>query len=419
MSQQYGPLSHLQLIPADKIFAFYNNETNTLKLSAQGEAVHITRDIHFKRIKTIGGLRFQLLGWVGPVTLGDSPYTADSYFNIELPSRVFPTGLVGIETANNKQWVVEIESLLKNGSQKPLSASLATGDADDSVELVPPQEPIIAELGKPFTIQQRDEFKGKGGTVNISFDKNFVALSDAGVVNSKQIEWTFDPIQTGNTEITVFVSQHEPPFSFRVPYEVTIKPPHNTGALNTLAELSVAGLVPANDSSSANKKNGGGNVPGEVLHWDGFVNAGINAIKKQHPDAELYNVSARSFTGQPVDNEWGLGKLNIMTRVGDRKFGVVKSTGWGEFGQVETVPALLGNDIVPWPVSLEIHEAFAILRKGGFQQLVQDLSLLKPLNPAFNQPFYVFHIGSQFIAVGVDDRKVHNFGVTGQEVQQS
>ncbi|KAF6817359.1 hypothetical protein CPLU01_13605 [Colletotrichum plurivorum] len=76
-------------------------------------------------------------------------------------------------------------------------------------------------------------------------------------------------------------------------------------------------------------------------------------------------------------------------------------------------------NIVPWPVSLEIHEAFAILRKGGFRQPVQDLSLLKPLNPEFNQPFYVFHIGSQFIAVGVDDRKVHNFGVTGQELQQS
>ncbi|KAF6832153.1 hypothetical protein CMUS01_07052 [Colletotrichum musicola] len=402
MSQQHGPLSNLQLIPADKITAFYNNETKTLKLSAQGKAVPITRDIHFKRIRTIGGLRFQLLGWVGPVTRGDSPYTADSYFNIELPSRVFPTGLVGIETANNKQWVVEIESLLKNGSQKPLSAS----------------EPIIAELGKPFTIQQRDEFKGKGGTVNISFDKNFVALTDAGVVNSKQIEWTFNPIQTGNTEIAVFVSQHEPPFSFRVPYEVTIKPPHNAGALNTLARLPVAGLAPANGSSSA-KKNGGASIPGERLHWDGFVNVGINAIKKQHPDAELYNVSARSFTGQPVDNEWDLGKLDITMRIGDRKFGVVKSTGWGEFGQVETVPALLGNDIVPWPVSLEIHEAFAILRKGGFQQPIQDLSLRKPLHPEFNQRFYVFHVGSQFIAVGVDDRKVHYFGVTGQELQQS
>ncbi|WYZ35369.1 hypothetical protein EsH8_X_000016 [Colletotrichum jinshuiense] len=415
------PLSHLQPVPADSISALYDNDKKTLILEASGNAVNITTDIHFQRLPFLGGLLYELQGWVGPVTLGDEPYSVTNSFNIDLPSRVFPSGTVVIKTANNNQWVIKIEPLLKKGTQKPQTATNATAEFDvPEVNFVPAREPIITGLGQSFTIQQSDKFTGKGGSVDISFNSDFVTLTNAGIKDGSQIEWTFTSHQTGNTEVVVFVGQTSPPFVYRVPYSISIAPPNANATLKPLGLFSVT-ENPAhatNESSYGNYRTGDNtSIP---LSWDGVVNIGVDLIKKQHPDSKLYEVDASPATTKPVSNEWGLSDIRIVARLDDNKTAIIQSQGWGDFGPVEVVQSpFLGDVVIPWPVSLTIHEAFTILRKGGYEGPVSTLTLRQPLGPDINQPFYIFKLGSQFIAVGVDDKKIHNFGLTGQEIQQN
>ncbi|WQF85993.1 hypothetical protein CDEST_11007 [Colletotrichum destructivum] len=419
--QQPRPLSHLSPVPADKLFALYDNKKKTLSLSAEGKAVHITTDIQFKRLPFLGGLLFELQGWVGPVTQGDQPYSITDSFDVDLPSPALPSGNVVVRTANNKRWVVEIEGL---GLKKTQPSS---NDAVDlqvpETRLVPPPEPIITGLGQTFTIKQADKFTGEGGSVSISFNDDFVSLKDAGIQDSNKIQWAFTSHQTGNTEVVVFVGQTNPPFVYRIPYHVTIVPSNEASNTNLKASalFSVA-EVPANGtngSTNGAQKNGAEAV-GLPLSWDGVVNVGLNLIKKQYPDAVLYVVEAKPATTKPVLNEWGLSKIRIITRIGGNKTAIIQSTGWGQFGQIEVLPhPLLGNSSIPWPLSLDIHEAFAILRKAGYQESVYGVVLRQPVTATADQPFYIFNIGNQSIAVGVDDRKVQDFGPTGQETQQS
>ncbi|KAJ0166837.1 hypothetical protein CTA2_5662 [Colletotrichum tanaceti] len=421
--QQPRPLSHLSPVPADKLFALYDNKKKTLSLSAEGKAVHTTTDIHFKRLPFLGGLLFELQGWVGPVTQGDQPYSVTDPFNVDLPSPALPSGNVVVRTANDKRWVVEIEGL---GLKKNQPSSNGAADLQvPETQLVPPTEPIITGLGQTFTIKQADKFIGEGGSVSISFNDDFVSLKNASIQDNNKIQWDFTSHQTGNTEVVVFVGQTNPRFMYRVPYNVTIVPPNEASNANLQPSVrfSVA-EAPANGSTNGStngaQKNGAEAVVGLPLSWDGVVNAGLNLIKKQCPDAALYVVDAKPPTTKPVLNEWGLSKIRIIARVGGDKTAIIQSTGWGQFGQVEVLShPLLGNASIPWPVSLDIHEAFTILRKAGYQEPVCDVALRQPVTATADQPFYFFNIGNQSVAVGVNDRKVREFGPTGQETQQS
>jgi len=107
-ASQNGGLVHQQLIPADSITASYDNEAKLLILKASGTHVDLTRDIEFRRLPFDGGLLFELIGWVGPVVHGESPYEITDSFNIDLPSIVFPSNTVVINTENKQHWVVPI-----------------------------------------------------------------------------------------------------------------------------------------------------------------------------------------------------------------------------------------------------------------------------------------------------------------------
>ncbi|KAI8711126.1 hypothetical protein NCS52_01488000 [Fusarium sp. LHS14.1] len=375
-----APLTYLQLIAADSISALYDNDTQTLFLKASGKQVDITRDITFHRLPFTGGLLFQLQGWVGPIIDKESPYSINQGFNIQLPSRVFPSHTVIVNTENKKNWVIPIRPLLKDGRQE--SQAAPDGEA-------PPNIPEV---------KQSDSFKGQGGTVNVAFDRNFISLINAGIDNGN-IEWNFTSQQVGTTEIGVFVGQSKPPFLYRVVYEVSIVPPNDVTQAKPLASFSVS---PANGSSNGSKvaatKKSAASLP---LSWDGFVNIGFNQIKQQFPDARLYEIDATPVTTQPVEND-----NHPVQRL-------------GSFGPVEVIQSpFVGDYIVSWPVPLEIHQAFSILRKGGYQQPVGAVTLRKPLAPGIDQAFYIFNVGNEFIAVGVEDKQIHNFGPAGREVQQ-
>ncbi|KAF5020944.1 hypothetical protein F66182_7025 [Fusarium sp. NRRL 66182] len=421
-STQRGPLTHLQLIPADNITAVYDGESGQLLLRAAGKHADFTRDISFHRLPFTGGLLFQLQGWVGPIIRGESPYQVTDGFNIQLPTRALPSNTVIVNTENKKGWVVQIQYHGKNQSQPSSNGSAPS--AIPEFKTAPGEHTIVAPLQKPITIAQTDTFTGEGGSVNITFDRNYLAMTDAGITNDK-IEWTFDSLQTGTTEVVVFVGQSNPPFFYRVPYQVNIESPKQSVTPKAAASLSVNLSVDANGSksngaSTAAKNGANGSGIGLPLSWDGFVNIGYNLILKQFPTARLYEIDATPLTRETVDNQWGLVSNKVVAGLDDNKTAVIQSTGWGEFGQVQVIDSpWLGDVAISWPVSLEIGDAFSILRKGGYTQGVGAVTLRQPLYPGDDQPFYIFNVDNQFIAVGVNDNKIYNFGVDEHKAQSS
>ncbi|KAH6951225.1 hypothetical protein BKA56DRAFT_625893 [Ilyonectria sp. MPI-CAGE-AT-0026] len=416
-----GPLTHLQLIPADTITALYDSDSETLYLNAAGEHVDITRDIGFERLPFAGGLLFDLKGWVGPIILGESPYSATSSFNIKLPNAVTPSNTVVVNTENKKGWVVPIQPLLKEGPQEgpqETQAAVETKEAPSDipeVKAVAGNPEIVTGLGQHFTIKQADSIKSQGAGINISFDKNYVVLDDASITDGK-IEWKFTSHQVGATEVVVTIGQSDPIWIQSIIYQVSIAPPNSDTKIKPLASFSVA---PANGSSNGSKVP----TPKNSIHlsWDGFVNSGYNLIKNQYPEAKLYVIEAKSATGKPVETEWGLVKNRIIAKIDDKKTAVITSIGWGSFGPVEVIQApFVGNDVLDWPLSLEIHEAFAILRKGGYEKPVSEVTLRSPLIPGpVNQAYYFFKIGNEVIAIGALDKQIQNASPTGQEIRQS
>ncbi|EWZ32535.1 hypothetical protein FOCG_13011 [Fusarium oxysporum f. sp. radicis-lycopersici 26381] len=419
-ASQNGGLVHQQLIPADSITASYDNEAKLLILKASGTHVDLTRDIEFRRLPFDGGLLFELIGWVGPVVHGESPYEITDSFNIDLPSIVFPSNTVVVNTENKQHWVVPIQY------NKTTGQAATNGKAEvelPEVEQVSGDQKIVVLADEPFTIQQSDSFTGKGGSASIDFDKSFLTLTDARIEGGK-IVWTFTAQQTGTTEVFVYVGQTQPPFLYRIPYVVeSVVLDDKSVPTQTTASFSVnnngQGSSGTYGAASNGRKNGNQKV-GLPLSWDGFINVGLSLIKKQYPHANLLEVDATPLTRKPVQNEWGLVNNRIVCGLSGNKTAIIQSTGWGEFGKVQTINSpFLGDQVIPWPVTLDIHDAFTILRKAGYKQAIYAVTLRQPLYPGDDQPFYIFNTGTEFIAVGTKDKKIHNFGVSEYNVQKA
>ncbi|KAF5624327.1 hypothetical protein F52700_9493 [Fusarium sp. NRRL 52700] len=422
-ASQNGGLVHQQLIPADNISAFYDNEAKLLILKASGTHVDLTRDITFRRLPFAGGLLFELIGWVGPIIHGESPYEITDSFNIDLPSIVFPSNTVVVNTENKKRWVVPIQYNNSNGQ----AATNGKAEAElPEIKQVSEDRKLSVLADEPFDIQQSDSFTGKGGSVSIDFDKSFLTLDNARIDDGK-IVWTFTPQQTGTTQVIVYVGQTQPPFVYRVPYivESHVLLDDKSVPTQTAASFSVSNLGQGSSgtygAASNGHKNGNGNQKvGLPLSWDGFINVGLNLIRKQYPNANLLEVDATPSTRKPVENEWGLVNNRIVCGLSDNKTAIIQSTGWGEFGKVQTINSpFLGDVVISWPVALDIHDAFTILRKAGYKQAVYAVTLRQPLYPGDDQPFYIFNTGPEFIAVGTKDKKIHNFGVSEYNVQKA
>ncbi|KAF5535396.1 hypothetical protein FPHYL_13203 [Fusarium phyllophilum] len=410
-------------MPMHSITASYDNEAKLLILKASGKHVDLTRDIAFRRLPFDGGLLFELIGWVGPIIRGESPYEITDSFNIDLPSIVFPSNTVVVNTENKQHWVVPIQYNSTNGQ------AATNGKAEvelPEIKQVSEDKKIDVLADEPFTIQQSDSFTGKGGSVSIDFDKSFVTLNDARIEDGK-IVWTLTAQQTGTTEIFVYVGQTQPPFLYRIPYivESHVLLDNKSAPTQTTASFSVSnngqGSSGTYSAASNGHKNGNGNQKvGLPLSWDGFINVGLNLIKKQYPNANLLEVDATPLTRKPVENEWGLVNNRIVCGLSGNKTAIIQSAGWGEFGKVQTINSpFLGDQVISWPVALDIHDAFTILRKAGYKQAIYAVTLRQPLYPGDDQPLYIFNTGPEFIAVGTRDKKIHNFGVSEYNVQKA
>jgi hypothetical protein len=216
-------MGFLGVIPANKLAAVYNVKTKKLTLSAEGVVKGATYGFHFVRDTFMGGLKFTLEAWTGPLTSKDQPYTFQEAFSINLPMPHFESGSLIIVTANHPQGqVVPIHYLgLVNDVAGLKAAPAATKEADVPVTTVSPDSNQINVLFKmPFTIQANASVP-KMGSVDVKYDTTVLELVNAGISDT-DIIWTFNSLQTGDTQIVVTTSGGIATFISTKTYDVRI-----------------------------------------------------------------------------------------------------------------------------------------------------------------------------------------------------
>jgi len=210
--------SHLSLISAENVRAFYDENKHQTKLSADVTVYEITTGVAFTQDTIFGGYKFELKGWVGPMTGNDSTYPVSNSFDIQWPNSVAPGGKVTIVTRNHPEGQdIEVEAI--GGLKIPILSD--TNAAGQPQQVAGPGEIIQTTEGTPFSIRQTIDDPRLGHNIDAAYNKEYLNLISASV-KGKDIVWTFEAIKLGETQVVVSVGNLNPPFVYISPYHVHI-----------------------------------------------------------------------------------------------------------------------------------------------------------------------------------------------------
>jgi len=178
-------MGFLQLIPATQLNATYDSETRTLLVRAQGQAQNYTTGIHFTMKTTPDGRdTFQLMGWVGPLGTGTTPYDHGQRFE----HMDFPGTHVVVEDAGHPGGVaVPVEVI-------PGAAASAAA---------PSHEVRRVAVGGSLELRAA-VWRQRGATQSLDQDAAFLALESAGIQNpagGSEIVWSLRGLKAGETQV--------------------------------------------------------------------------------------------------------------------------------------------------------------------------------------------------------------------------
>ncbi|KAF8242767.1 hypothetical protein K440DRAFT_664529 [Wilcoxina mikolae CBS 423.85] len=214
-------MGFLEPIPAEFLSASYDPEDQTLRLYASGEALNFTADIYFERVPWLGGLKYELVGWVGPRGQGTRPYEVENEFKIRLTN---PYGDVLIATANYPDGkLVPIHPLAEKDRFPPTGIEkLLDGVRPANVPEVTTKNSIHLNeiINVPFEIVELADVPPRG-SVNITFDPVFLDMMNARI-DDRNIVWKFHPSKGGTTQIIVTIHGGEATFIVQKTYDVNI-----------------------------------------------------------------------------------------------------------------------------------------------------------------------------------------------------
>lgn len=421
-------------IAASELGAVYDPAKQVLTLSASGEVQNYTYGFKFERQPWIGGLRFELTGWSGPIGPGASKYSFSEDFSIPGLTVFDPKGTVIIVTSNHPDGeVIEIKFLgipppgVSNGSEM---LSTISGKLSGSERPAPPQ---VIDVATPLTINTlfREPFKlsekiptGLGATLHVDFDTQFLTLTEAGV-DDGGLNWTFNSVQTGDTQIITYSTAAFFDPIIRKVYSVKIFVLDAVTATNNPSKI--ASLVSSNgngDSNGASNGTTNGNgvtKPNTLILPLPFLGRVFEAqviVRGVLPSARLLRVTATNPC-QPVYphiHPLGLPSQLEAMFVGDNgKYATIKSVGWGEWAPpvVRDGPGIVGLQTFDLDtVKVHLDQAVKAVRAGGNDKDIYDFTLTDPFgNPANGpyQPMYSFHME--------DDSYVSVNAVTGKVIQ--
>jgi hypothetical protein len=221
-------MGFLNLISASTLSAKYDSYLQKLFLHAEGEYMEATYGISFARQQWIGGLKFNLEGWTGPITGRKKAYTYTQDFDIHLPSPVYPSSSLLIADAENREGVtVPIEWIVESPpKEKPADKP---ADVIQQSRLLSPREHIVKALyAEPFTISQSTTDLPKFGAIDIKYDASFLTLICARFFDGS-IYWEFKPCQIGSTQVYVTIEGGIAPYTMTIIWEVLVAYPSGIG----------------------------------------------------------------------------------------------------------------------------------------------------------------------------------------------
>lgn len=268
----FGPVS------AKSLGAVYDSTKRQLVLSAKGDVEDITTNVHFQRFPWLGGLKFRLVGWPGPLTGKAHPYSVSDRFDIDLQSGELPSRSVIVVDAKNLEGnIVEINylpGLPEEGSVKQLTdvSKLADASRDDS------EPKVLIEDNEKLNVLYKQAFKVKAtadapiqGSLTIDFDPTFLSLQTASIAGPNMI-WTFNSLQLGSTQVVVTTSGINALYISRQVHDVRV----------ILLDSSISARTNSTD------------LP---ISYLGFLNIAVRQVQEKYPNATL--VLAESATIPP------------------------------------------------------------------------------------------------------------------------
>jgi hypothetical protein len=257
-------MGFLGLVPADKVTATYLVQKRQLVLQAAGTVPCVTTGIKFERVPFfVGGLKFTLEGWTGPLTGETEQYNIETSFSIQLPNRATPSNNILVETANHPDGLevpIVFDPFTIISKPTPDPAPAAPTKADEPITPAPstflavPDEQVNALWKESFTIKQFAQV-AETGYVKVKFDDKFLVLLSAGIKGS-DIVWTFNSLQMGFTQVIVEFNESASTFHQSKTYNVHIFLPGGPSAPpgSTLSQANGGVQVSASEGKGDSKQ---------------------------------------------------------------------------------------------------------------------------------------------------------------------
>lgn len=407
-------------MPADELSAVYDPVKQVLTLAASGEVRLYTYGYSFMRMPFAGGLRFELMGWASPFSPITSRFSFSQSFDIPNLAITDPSKTVVIVTANYPQGqVVNIKFLgleppsAGNGNEvlSTIQGKLSGGEKPALPEVIDVATPLkINTLFKqPFNISEKIS-TALGATLHVDFDTQILSLTEAGV-DDGSLHWTFNSVQTGDTQVITYSTAAFGAPIIRKVYSVKIFVLDAvTGGADTSSKAALLAT-----SNGASNGNGVSKSTNAILSFLGFVNIAQRIAQGVLPSARLLRVQATKPAGPvfPVQDPLMLSQLDVLFVADNGQYVTLRSTGWGEFAPpvVSDGPVILGLQTFDLDsVKVDIVPAVKAIRATGNDKSFWECTLAEPFgnpNDGPYQPMYTFRmIDTSLVSVNAVTGKV-------------
>ncbi|KAG6367098.1 hypothetical protein INS49_001280 [Diaporthe citri] len=400
-------MGFLGLAPFTNAGAVYDPVQQVLTISAQGEAQKFTYGYFFKRVVPwVGGLRFELYAWTGPLSHGTEPFEVSQPFNIPNLQVGDPSNTIILVGSNHPSGeIIEIKWL---GLKPPVGngQSLPKRDKKLSTDTPQPPQTLDAETParintlykEPFTISER-AYSGPGATLNMDFDPQFLMLTRAGIEGGDLV-WTFNSLETGITQVVTYSTEGLGTPVIRKVY--TVKVFVLDSAARQSSDSSQGNGVVSNlaVTNGQNGKNGATSKPDAILSFLGRVFEAQRIAQGALPSARLLRVQATLPAGPvyPVTDPLRLSQLDVLFVGDNNEYATVKSTGWGEWALpvVKKGTPIVGlQTFAVEDCKVEITQADEAVRAEVGMKAFFEVTLARPLGaPQYGpyNPLYTFQM---------------------------
>lgn len=138
-----------------------------------------------------------------------------------------------------------------------------------------------------------------------------------------------------------------------------------------------------------------------ILSFDGRVNIAVRIVTEKYPGSLLYEAEAVSSNGATIDPAQ-LDQMKVIFQYGADTV-VIKSTGYGEFGEPILIKEpWVGDVVIKWPIPMDLPEANILKEQAGYKEPYNAVILRNPLGPTPTNPFFIFGLDSGLPYIFVD-----------------